>query len=129
MLHGAQGLPYFVTENAYKKEEESFKAYVENVHVSDVPANANDISSHVLYKIKTLDDNSLLCKARISPHCNKNKEKHLLKTDSQTCPLIGIRILLSICVLFHWGLTKIDMKPAFFANWFCSEGFVCCSAS
>ena len=74
---------------------------------------SNAIASHVLDKIKTLDDISRLCKARIAPHGNKDKYKEHLKRDTQTCPPIGLRIVLSICVIFNWSLVKIDIKSAF----------------
>ena len=77
------------------------------------PSTANVISSHVLYKIKELDDGKLLCKARIAPHCNKDFERDNLKTESASCPPLGVRILLSICTLFHWFPSKVDIKAAF----------------
>ena len=113
LLHQAEGLPTFVTENAYNEEENKFKKQVKEIHVSKIPKNSNVITSHVLYKIKTLDDSSLLCKDRIAPHGNKDKYKESLKTDAQTCPPIGLRILLSICVIFNWSLVKINIKSAF----------------
>ena len=78
-----------------------------------MPGNANVISSHVLYKIKELDDKSLLCKARIAPHGDKDFEKESLKTDSASCQPLGARILLSICTLLHWFPSKVDIKWAF----------------
>ena len=113
LLSHAQGLPTSVTQNAYSAEECSFLANCECVHISRVPSTANVISSHVLYKIKELDDEKLLCKARIAPHGNKDFEKDNLKTDSASCPPLGVRILLSICTLLHWFPRKVDIKAAF----------------
>lgn len=113
MLHPAQGLPPFATQNAYDKEERSFKKIVKDVPVSRVPKNANIVSSHVLYKVKKCDDNSLTLKARIAVHGNKDRDKHALKTDSATCPPVGIRILLSLSTIYRWTLAKIDFKSAF----------------
>lgn len=70
-----QGLPMFSLQNAYKKEEESFKKTVQMVHVSKVPADANVITRHVIYKVKTNDDGSLKMKARIAPHGNKDNDR------------------------------------------------------
>lgn len=109
----AEGLQTFLIQNAFQREEESFKKHVKEVHVSQVPSNANVVSSHVLYKVKKLDNDSLLCKARMAPHGKRDNEKGNLKIDSQTCPPIGFRILLSICSLFQWTLAKIDVKLAF----------------
>lgn len=52
----AQGLDSFPMHNAYDKEEESFKKTVQMVHVSDMPLDANVITSHVIYKVKNNDD-------------------------------------------------------------------------
>lgn len=113
MIHQASGLPSFLTSNAYMAEQENFLKTCDEVHVNKVPANSNIISSHVLYKIKLRDDKSYMCKARIAPHGNKDRDKHLLKTDSSSCPPIGMRILLSLSIIFHSFLTKIDVKSAF----------------
>lgn len=71
------------------------------------------IRSHVLYKIKSRDDGTLTCKARIAPHGNEDRDIEDLKTDSASCPPLGIRILFSVCVLLQWYLTKVDVKGAF----------------
>ena len=113
LRHHAQGLPSSVIENAYTAEEDSFLQNCERVHYSDVPANANVVSSHVIYKVKDLDDHSLHCKARIAPHGNKDSEKDGLRTDSSSCPSFGIRLLLFVCTILGWFLTKVDVKSAF----------------
>eukprot|EP00178_Gracilaria_changii_P016074 TRINITY_DN453_c0_g1_i1.p1 TRINITY_DN453_c0_g1~~TRINITY_DN453_c0_g1_i1.p1 ORF type:complete len:311 (-),score=40.62 TRINITY_DN453_c0_g1_i1:1250-2182(-) len=113
LLYQAIGLPQFITQNAFATGEDNFKKIVREVHVSRVPANANIISSHVLYKVKIKDDNSLMMKARIAPHGNKDREKQLLKTDSAVCPPLDFRTLLSFVSLFRWTLVKIDVKSAF----------------
>jgi len=113
MLHQAQGLPPFVTQNAYMAEEESFLKTVRHVNLEEIPQGANIISSHVLYKVKDRDDGTRIIKARIAPHGNKDADKDGLKTDSTSCPPIGIRALLSLAVLKKWTLAKIDFKSAF----------------
>ena len=113
MLHQAQGLPPYATQNAYAREEQSFKKIIHEVAVSQIPKKANVVTSHVLYKVKSCDDGSLTLKARIAVHGNKDREKKTLKTDSATCPPVGIRILLSPATIFSWTLSKIDFKSAF----------------
>ena len=113
MLHQAQGLPPFATRNAYEKEEKSFKKTVTTVTVSQVPKDANIVTSHVLYKVKKCDDASLTLKARIAVHGNKDRDKDILKTDSATCPPVGIRILLSLATIYRWIVAKIDFKSAY----------------
>ena len=113
MLHQAQGLPSHITTNAYESEEKNFLKHCTRVYVSEVPPDANIISSHLLYKIKELDDGSRMCRGRIASHGNKDREKNSLKKDSASCPPLGIRILLSVYTLFGFFLSKIDFKGAF----------------
>ena len=109
----AQRLPNFPLINAFKCEEESFTKTVKLVHLSDVPQDANIITSHVIYKVKANDDGSYKMKARIAPHGNKDKEMKNLKTDSCVCPPTGVGILLSIACIYGWPLGKIDFKSTF----------------
>ena len=113
MLHQAQGLPPYATQIAYAREEQPFKKIAHEVAVSQIPKKANVVTSQVLYKVKRCDDGSLTLKARIAVHGNKGREKNTLKTDSATCPPVGIRILLSLATIFSWTLSKIDFKSAF----------------
>lgn len=70
MLHHAQGFPQYVVLNAFQAEEKEFKKYVKCIPVSDVPPDANIISSYTVYKIKVENYESLRLKARIAPHGN-----------------------------------------------------------
>ena len=81
--------------------------------MSKIQKDSNVITSHVLYKRKTLDNSYLQCKARITLHGNRDEYKKHFKTDAQTCPPVGLRILLSICVICNWCFVKIDIKSAF----------------
>lgn len=69
--------------------------------------------SHKLYKVKDLDNGRPYCKAQIAPHGYHHSEKDSLKTHPVMCPLIGVCILLSICALEKWYLTKVYIKMAF----------------
>ncbi len=86
---------------------------MKEVRISQVPRDANVISSHVLYKVKILDDGTMILKGRIAPQRDKDQDKDNLKTDSSTCPPVGIRILLSLCNIFKWSIAKVDVKSAF----------------
>ena len=77
--------------------------------MAKVPKNANVIGSHVLYKVKELDDGNKICKARNAPHGNGDKEKNHLKKDFAACPPLGFHILLSICTIFHFNISKVDL--------------------
>lgn len=56
MLYQAQGLPSFSLSHAYKKEEKISKKTVNTKSISKVPANANVITGHFSYKMKTNDE-------------------------------------------------------------------------
>ena len=102
LAYQAEGLPSFPLINAYVDEESKFKDNVRVIDMSEVPRNANVITSHVLYKVKANDDGSMKMKARIAPHGNKDKDRSDLKSDSATCPPTGIRLLLSIAAIKKW---------------------------
>ena len=84
MKSHAQGLPSYVMQRAYKREEAAFKKTVKCVPISEFPANANIISSHVIYKVKLKDDDDLDMNSRIAPHGHKDVLRFELKTDSAT---------------------------------------------
>lgn len=85
-LSQAQGLPTYITQNAYQAEEGSFSDISTKIHRSKLPPEANGISSPVIYKIKILDDGSKLCKkTHCYAHGNHENDRHKLKTDSATC--------------------------------------------
>lgn len=63
--------------------------------------------------IQTHDDDTQHCKARIAPHGNNVREQDDSKTDSNMFSPVGVRILLSLCVLFNSSLLKIGVKSAF----------------
>ena len=113
LMSQAQGFPQACIINAYKREEESFKHTVRVVTRDTVPSNANVISSHVIYKIKLNDDNSLKLKARIAPHGNQDSMKTDLRSDCCMCSPTGLRIVLMIASLHKWKLAKADVKNAF----------------
>lgn len=86
---------------------------VQKVHFTKVPVDGNIITSHVLFKVKLLDDGSKMIKASIAPHGNKYRERDNLKTDSATCAPVLMRIVLPIATIKNWHLSKIDFKSAF----------------
>lgn len=113
LISHTEGLPSFVVENSYKKEEEAFTSKVKKVHVSKIPKSSNTITSHAFYKCKQTDDGSIIVKTRIAPPGNKDKEKEGLKTDSAVCSPLGIRVLLTLAVIFRFVIAKIDARSAF----------------
>ena len=68
----------------------------EEVDERDLPAHANIISSHVVYKVKNEEGNTKRLKARLCPHGNRDREKGKIRTDSSNADFSLIRIMLSI---------------------------------
>ena len=112
-LSQAQGLPRFVLHNSYVAQEKSYLDHAKKIHVSKLPKSANIISSHTLYKVKSNDNGQLYIKARIVPHGNRDRMKSVLKTDSNSCSPIGLRLVCSIATLFSWPISKVDFNSAF----------------
>eukprot|EP00173_Palmaria_palmata_P002678 Plantae.Rhodophyta-Palmaria_palmata.ctg2798.p1 GENE.Plantae.Rhodophyta-Palmaria_palmata.ctg2798~~Plantae.Rhodophyta-Palmaria_palmata.ctg2798.p1 ORF type:complete len:702 (+),score=86.29 Plantae.Rhodophyta-Palmaria_palmata.ctg2798:107-2212(+) len=107
----AEGLPSFVLDNSYEEEKENFSAIVKPVVALTIKTNnkkPNIISPHCLYKIKTLDDGSLKCKCRIAPHGNEDDDNDNLRTDSASVTPMAFRIVLSICTLKKFFITKVS---------------------
>lgn len=76
------------------------------MHVSQIPKDANVVTSHTMYKVKDLDDGDKLLKGCIAPgsgapHGNQDNEKENMKTDLATCAPIGMRILITLAVIFQ----------------------------
>ena len=113
MLHHVEGFYPHPVWNAYLEEEFKFMKTVREVPINDVPKNANVITSHVIYKIEANEDGTFKMKARIAPDGNKDRDRHILKTDCSQCPPTGFRILASISTIMQWQIAKIDFKSAF----------------
>ena len=104
--------PWLVRES-YEEEEKNWVGVFEVVDESQVPKGANVISSHVAYKIKVGEDNTLKLKARICPHGNRDKEKDGIRKDSAAVQFPIIRLMLSIAALLGLRLGTIDITAAY----------------
>lgn len=85
----------------------------EITHEQQVPKNANVISSHVAYKIKIDEDESLKLKDRICPHGNRDKEKDVIRKDSASVQFPIIRLMLRISALLSLRIGKVDISAAY----------------
>jgi hypothetical protein len=91
------------------------------VKISEIPDDANIITSHVIYRYKT--DGSL--KARIVPHGHLDDEKSFLRTDAPTISVKVLRLFLSIAKENDWRVGSQDIKAAYLqANGFSREIYV-----
>ncbi len=73
----------------------------------------NIIGCHEIFKVKALDDGSLLMRCRFAPHGNEDMEKEELRTDSASCSPLAFRLFLSVCSLRKLFISKVDFKSAF----------------
>lgn len=113
LLHHAQGFEQSVLHNAYEREEQKYIATVKRVQRRQVPRDANIVSSHVVYKIKVEDDDSLPLKARIAPQGNEDSDTENHRSDCCTCAPIGIRAVTTVAAIRRWRIVKIDVEMAF----------------
>ena len=113
MRHHAQGFDQACMDNAYAVEEDGFKKTVKLIPRDQVPANSNVINSHVIYKVKINDDQTLKLKDRIAPHGNEDSLRSVLKSDCSMCSPTGVRIVIMISSLFGWRIHKLDALTAF----------------
>lgn len=106
--------PPWILQDALKSEHDSnwADAY-EEVEDAQVARNANVISSHVVYKIKTDESGVRSMKARIVPHGNHDDEKNDVRKDSSNAPLFVVRLLLSLATFLGFHIGTTDIKGAF----------------
>ena len=106
--------PPWLLEQAFEMEHESnwVEAY-EQVGERDIPAHANVITSHMVYKLKTDEIGNRDLKARIVPHGNHDAEKDEVRKYSSTPQLFVIRLLLSLVTFLGFRLGMADIKGAY----------------
>ena len=100
-----------IAQEALRSEHDSnwADAYTE-VTGKGVPRNANVITSHVVYKLKSEEGGSRDMKARIVPHGNHDDDKESQRSDSSNAPLFVVRILLSLVNFLGFRLGTADIK-------------------
>lgn len=94
LLHHAQGLPKYILFNSCQAEEDEFEMHVKAIPTSEGPKDTNVISSHTVYKLKMLDDESSIPKVRIALHGNKESLKNDLCYNFSTCSPLEISVVL-----------------------------------
>lgn len=99
---------------AFKEEvHNNWKEAFEPVHESQALMDANKISSHTLFNVKTEDYGKLRPKSRIVAHGNLDAEKEEVRADYAAADMILVRLILFLgsCLGFTFGCT--DIKAAF----------------
>lgn len=79
----------------------------------EVGNDANVVTSHVVYKIKTDELGERKLKARIIPHGNEDAEKGEIRKDSSNAQLSIIRLLLSLVTFLGFAIKTADIKGAY----------------
>ena len=106
--------PPWLLEQSFKKEHNSnWNDAYEEVAERNIPLDANVITSHVVYKLKSDEEGRKVLKARIVPHGNHDAEKDEIRKDLSTAQLFVIRLLLSIVTFLGFRLGMADIKGAY----------------
>ena len=108
--------PSWLIQKAIDVELNNYKgkgAYT-TVHKRGVPRDANIISSHHFFQIKTDGcPEKLKLKCRLVPHGNRDAEKESLRTDSSTAQFPVIRLVLSLATILRFAVSTIDITGAY----------------
>lgn len=106
--------PSWVVEKAMRSEhDENWVGAYEEVAESELPSEANVISSHVVFKIKTNDDSSLKLKGRIVVHGNRDADRDLVRSDCAAADMMLIRLVISLTTIMGFNLGSADIKGAY----------------
>lgn len=106
--------PGWVIEKAIRQEhDENWTGAYSEVMESDLPNNANVISSHVVFKVKTQDDESLRMKARIVVHGNRDADKDSVRSDCASADMMLVRMVISLTTIMGFNLASADIKGAY----------------
>ena len=109
-----EGLPSWIIQNAINREiEQNWTDAYEEVKETDVPRNANVISSHIVYALKSEENNTKRLKARLCPHGNRDQEKGNIRTDSSNAQFMVIRLLISLSTILNFTIGCVDIQGAY----------------
>lgn len=98
--------------SAYQKEDFEFLQSIKRVPRSFVSKDANTIGSHVVYKLKLIDEESFKLKGRIATNGLKHSNKASLLSECCMCSCVGICMTLVISTYNGWRLIRICGKTA-----------------
>eukprot|EP00171_Calliarthron_tuberculosum_P007062 IDg7062t1 len=103
----------WIVEESYKEEESNWNDVYVVVNERDIPMKSNVITSHVTYKIKVQEDNTLKLKSRICAHGNRDNDKDKVRKDSAAAQFPIIRLLAIISTLLGFKMACIDISAAY----------------
>ena len=124
--HQLQFVPQWVFDKAIAKEKKNYNGAYEELRISQLPPNANLISSHHLFQLKHEGETDKLeLKCRLVPHGNRDRDRDSVRKDSATAQFPVIRIVLSIAAIVGMVLGSIDVKSAYIqGGWLTRNIFV-----
>lgn len=106
--------PSWIIEKAMRAEhDENWTGAYEEVAEAGLPKTANIISSHVIFKIKTNDDESLKLKGRIVVHGNRDAEKDMVRSDCAAADMMIVRMMISLATILGFNMATADIKGAY----------------
>ena len=112
----APDIPEWLYIEAVASELQNWKSQYEHVKLADVPADANVIGSHLVYRIKKDEKGQFRFKARLVVHGNEDEQKDAIRKDAATAHLVTIRLILSMATCYNFELGQIDIKAAYFQS-------------
>ena len=106
--------PQWIIDKAKAKEKDKYDGCFEEVKIKDLPKDANLITSHHFFQVKSDGTKGKLkLKCRLLPHGNKNKYKDEVRKESASAQFPIIRLVLSIAAFLGFTLASIDIKGAY----------------
>lgn len=75
LRHQAQLFPLITLENTNDNGEVDFKKFIKPVSICNVSVSLNVVSSHIVHKLKLIDDIITRLKSRIASHGNRECAK------------------------------------------------------
>jgi hypothetical protein len=109
-------VPDWVLDKALQEEVANWMPIVDEVLLSTVPCNANVVSSHTLYRTKLKDDGKFRLKVRIVPHGNRDRDKDLIRGDSEIACHSSYRTVMALSAVLGLKLFKVGFTAAFLKN-------------
>ena len=111
-----QFVPQWIVDQAIAEEKENYdraEAYKE-VSYGKLPRNANVISSHHFFQVKTDGEGGklkIIC--RLVPHGNRDRDNEFVRKDSATAQFPIIRIVISLAAIMSFSIASIGINGAY----------------
>lgn len=105
--------PWTVNQAVEREVCENWTEAYEPIHRNQMPRDANIISSHFVYKVKTDEKGLKKFKARLVIHGNRDDDKDIVRKDAVAANLFITRLLLSVGTILHLKFEVADIKGEF----------------